>query len=104
MSTAQFIAFYDSLYLDITSPISNKNIRECITFHPSYNNTLTIDTVHPISSQTTFAVDGSNIIIKGKEGLTLIAKNDIEQKNFAHALGQVILSLQTDGIKVRTKF
>jgi len=72
--------------------------RECITSHPSYNRTLIINNIYPLTSQTTFTVQGNCIKIKGED--IFIAKNDIEHKNFVHALKQIISALQSEGTKM----
>jgi hypothetical protein len=54
--------------------------------------------VYPVTSETSYTVDERSIKIKDLD-LTLIAKNDVELKNFAYALGQTISSLQ-NGSKV----
>lgn len=74
--------------------------RECITSHPSYNKTLIIDNIYPLTSQTTFTVEGNSIRVRVKGEGIFIAKNDIELKSFAHALGQTISALQNEGTKV----
>jgi hypothetical protein len=71
--------------------------RECITTHPSQRS-LTIHKIHPLTEQTSFTVKGNAISIKGEDSsLTIVAKNDIEQKNFTCALERAISSLLDNG-------
>lgn len=73
--------------------------RECITTHASQRS-LMISKIYPLTEQTSFNVNGNTISIKGEESLIIVAKNDMEQRNFAYSLEQAISSLLNHGAKV----
>ncbi|KAL3780733.1 hypothetical protein HJC23_001015 [Cyclotella cryptica] len=71
-----------------------------ITIHPSFGQARVIDRIYSLTEHTSFAVKGNTISIKSEDSLTIVAKNDIEQKSFIYALEIIVSSLSSFRSKV----
>lgn len=79
-------------------------IRECITSHPSFSETVKILKAYHLTESSSFDVKGDSIEFKsgakGDETLTMTANNDIEHRHWCYALDIAIARMRKGAIKV----
>ena len=75
-------------------------IRECITCHPSFSDTVKITKIYQLTESSSFDVKGDSIEFKGDETFVIVAKNDIEHQHWCYALDLAINRLRKVSSKV----